>query len=153
MRRMTPFLWFEGRVGEAIALYTSVFPESKVVSTMPGPEGSVMSATFELDGQQFIAYGGGTHLKLTPAASIMVVCETQEEIDRIWNGLTKDGTESECGWLIDPFGLSWQVIPSLLPKLTGDPDREKAGRAIQAMFKMKKIDIATLERAFAGRGP
>jgi predicted 3-demethylubiquinone-9 3-methyltransferase (glyoxalase superfamily) len=96
-----------------------------------------MSATFELDG-------------LTPAASMMVVCETQEEIDRIWNGLAQDGTESECGWLIDPFGLSWQVIPSLLPKLTGDPDREKAGRAIQAMFKMKKIDIATLERAFAG---
>ena len=150
MRRMTPFLWFEGRVGEAMELYTSVFPESKVVSTMPGPDGSVMSATFELDGQQFIAYGGGPHLKLTPAVSMMVVCETQEEIDRIWNGLTKNGIESQCGWLIDPFGLSWQVIPSVLPRLTGDPDREKAGRAIQAMFRMKKLDIAGLERAFAG---
>ena len=152
MRRMTPFLWFEGNVAEAMELYTSVFPESRVVSTMPGPGGSVMSATFELDGQQFIAYGGGPHLKLTPAISMMVVCETQEEIDRIWDALTKNGTESQCGWLIDPFGLSWQVIPSVLPKLTGDPDRVKAGRAIQAMLKMQKLDIAALERAFAGGG-
>src|SRR5688500_11400987 len=152
MRRMTPFLWFEGNVAEAMALYTSVFPDSRVVSTMPGPGGSVMSATFELDGQQFIAYGGGPHLKLTPAVSMMVVCETQEEIDRIWDSLTKNGTESQGGWLIDPFGLSWQVIPSVLPKLTGDPDREKAGRAIQAMLKMRKLDIAELERAFAGGG-
>ena len=150
MRRMTPFLWFEGRVGEAMELYTSVFPESKVVSTMPGPDGSVMSATFELDGQQFIAYGGGPHLKLTPAVSMFVSCETQADVDRIWARLTEGGQESQCGWLIDRFGLSWQVIPTVLPKLLGDPDRVKAGRAVQAMLKMKKIDIAELERAFAG---
>ena len=150
MRRMTPFLWFEGRVAEAMALYTSVFPESKVVSTMPGPDGSVMSATFELDGNQFIAYGGGPHLQLTPAASICVNCETQAEIDRIWVKLTEGGTESQCGWLVDRFGLSWQVIPSTLPALMGDPDREKVARTLKAMLQMKKFDIAALERAHAG---
>ena len=150
MPRLTPFLWYEGNVAEAMALYTSVFPASKVVSTMPGPDGSVMSATFELDGQQFIAYAGGPHLKLTPAVSMFVSCETQAEVDRIWAQLTEGGEESQCGWLIDRFGLSWQVIPTVLPKLLGDPDRVKAGRAVQAMIKMKKIDIAELERAFAG---
>lgn len=150
MRKMTPFLWYQGNVGEAMDLYCSVFPAAKVVSTMPGPDGSVMSATFELDGNQFIAYGGGPHLKLNPAVSICVNCETQEEIDRIWARLTEGGQESQCGWLVDRFGLSWQIIPSILPKLMGDPDREKAGRTLQAMLQMKKFDIGALERAHAG---
>ncbi len=150
MRKMTPFLWFHGKVGEAMELYCSVFPAAKVASTMPGPDGSVMSATFELDGNQFIAYGGGPHLTLNPAVSICVNCETQEEIDRIWARLTEGGQESQCGWLVDRFGLSWQVIPSILPALMGDPDREKVGRTLKAMLQMKKFDIAALERAHAG---
>jgi predicted 3-demethylubiquinone-9 3-methyltransferase (glyoxalase superfamily) len=150
MQKMTPFLWYDGNVAEAMELYRSVFPGSKVLSTMPGPNGSLMSATFELDGQRFIAFDGGSHLKLTPAVSMYVNCETQAEVDELWAKLTDGGAESQCGWLVDRFGLSWQIIPSILPKLLGDPDREKAGRAMNAMLKMKKIDIAALERAAAG---
>jgi len=147
MQQMTPFLWYDGKVAEAMELYRSVFPGSKVLSTMPGPNGSLMSATFELDGQRFIAFNGGPHLKLTPAVSMYVNCETQEEVDELWAKLSEGGAESQCGWLVDRFGLSWQIIPSILPKLLGDPDRAKAGRAMEAMLKMKKIDIAALERA------
>lgn len=150
MQKMTPFLWFDGNVAEAMNLYRSVFPGSKVLSTMPGSDGSLMSATFELDGQRFIAFNGGPHLKLTPAVSMYVNCETQAEVDDLWEKLTEGGAESQCGWLVDRFGLSWQIIPSILPKLLGDPDREKAGRARNAMLKMKKIDIAALERAATG---
>jgi predicted 3-demethylubiquinone-9 3-methyltransferase (glyoxalase superfamily) len=150
MQKMTPFLWYDGDVAEAMELYRSVFPGSKVLSTMPGPNGSLMSATFELDGQRFIAFDGGSHLKLTPAVSMYVNCETQAEVDELWAKLTDGGAESQCGWLVDRFGLSWQIIPSILPRLLGDPDREKAGRAMNAMLKMKKIDIAALERAAAG---
>jgi predicted 3-demethylubiquinone-9 3-methyltransferase (glyoxalase superfamily) len=106
-----------------------------------------MGATFELDGQRFIAFNGGPHLKLTPAVSMYVNCETQGEVDQLWAKLTDGGAESQCGWLVDRFGLSWQIIPSILPKLLSDPDREKAGRATNAMLNMKKIDIAALERA------
>jgi len=150
MRKMTPFLWFEGSVGDAMDLYCSVFPSARVVSAMPGPDGKVMSATFELDGNQFIAYGGGPHLQLTPAVSICINCESQAEIDRIWGKLAEGGTESQCGWLVDRFGLSWQVIPAILPTLMGDADREKAGRTLKAMLQMKKFDIAALQRAHAG---
>jgi predicted 3-demethylubiquinone-9 3-methyltransferase (glyoxalase superfamily) len=152
MRKMTPFLWYDGNVAEAMELYRSVFPGSRVLSTIPGPNGSLMSATFELDGQRFIAFNGGPRLKLTPAVSMYVNCETQAEVDELWQKLTEGGAESQCGWLVDRFGLSWQIIPSILPKLLGDPDREKAGRAMNAMLKMKKIDIAALERAAAGEG-
>jgi len=150
VQKMTPFLWYDGNVAEAMELYRSVFPESKVLNTMPGPNGSLMSATFELDGQRFIAFNGGPGLKLTPAVSMYVNCETQAEVDELWAKLTEGGAESQCGWLVDRFGLSWQIIPSILPKLLGDPDREKAGRAMNAMLEMKKIDIAALERAAAG---
>ena len=149
MAKMTPFLWYEGNVAEAMDFYRSVFPESKVVGTMPGPGGTLMGATFELDGQRFIAFAGGPHLKLTPAVSIYVNCESQAEVDELWARLTDGGSESQCGWLVDRFGLSWQIIPSILPKLLSDPDREKAGRAMSAMLTMKKIDIAALERAAA----
>lgn len=150
MQKLTPFLWYDGNVAEAMEFYRSVFPGSKVLDTMPGPNGSLMGATFELDGQRFIAFNGGPHLKLTPAVSMYVNCETQAEVDELWAKLTDGGAESECGWLVDRFGLSWQIIPSILPKLLGDPDREKATRAMNAMLQMKKIDIAALERAAAG---
>ena len=149
MGRMTPFLWYEGNVAEAMDFYRSVFPESKVVGTMPGPNGTLMGATFELDGQRFIAFAGGPHLQLTPAVSMYINCESQAEVDELWDKLTDGGSESQCGWLVDRFGLSWQIIPSILPKLLSDPDREKAGRAMNAMLTMKKIDIAALERAAA----
>lgn len=149
MQKITPFLWYDGTVEEALNLYRSVFPNSRVVNTSSGPGGRIMSATFELEGQQFIAFDGGPHLKFTPAVSMYVNCETQAEVDELWEKLSEGGTESECGWLQDRFGLSWQIIPSILPRLLGDPDRAKAGRAMNAMLQMKKIDIATLERAAA----
>src|SRR5690554_3759827 len=149
MRKITPFLWYDGTVEQAVELYTSVFPNSQVSNTSRGPDGRMMSATFELEGQSFIAFDGGPEPKFSPAISMYVHCETQAEVDEIWAKLTDGGTEGDCGWLQDRFGLSWQVIPSVLPKLLGDPDREKAGRAMQAMLGMKKINIAGLERAFA----
>ena len=150
MRKLTPFLWFDGRIAEAMEFYQSVFPGSKVLDRMPGPNGTLMGATFELEGQRFVAFNGGPQLKLTPAVSMYVNCETQREVDELWAKLTDGGAESQCGWLVDRFGLSWQIIPSILPRLLSDPDREKAGRATNAMLKMKKIDIAALERAAAG---
>jgi predicted 3-demethylubiquinone-9 3-methyltransferase (glyoxalase superfamily) len=149
MHKITPFLWYNGRLDEAIALYTSVFRNSKVLSTSPGPGGSLMSATLEIEGQQLIIFNGGPAHKLSPAASLFVNCETQEEVDRLWAKLSEGGSESRCGWLEDRFGLSWQIIPSILPKLLQDSDREKAGRAMNAMLAMAKIDIAALERAAA----
>jgi predicted 3-demethylubiquinone-9 3-methyltransferase (glyoxalase superfamily) len=150
MNKMTPFLWYDGNVAEAMELYSSVFPSSKVLDTRSGPDGSLMGATFELDGQRFIAFNGGPKLKLTPAVSMYINCETQAEVDELWAKLTEGGAESKCGWLVDRFGLSWQIIPSILPELLGDPDREKAGRAMQAMLTMRKIDIAALKQAAAG---
>lgn len=151
MQKITPFLWYDGNIAEVMEFYRSVFPGGKVVDTMPGPGGSLMGATFELDGQRFMAFNGGPHYKLTPAVSMYVNCETQAEVDALWAKLTDGGAESECGWLVDRFGLSWQIIPSILPRLLSDPDREKADRAMKAMFGMKKIDIAALERAANGR--
>ena len=150
MPKITPFLWFNGNIAEALELYRSVFPKSKVLNSTPGPGGKLMSATFEIEGQQFIAFDGGPAHSFTPAFSIYVNCESQAEVDELWGMLTEGGAESQCGWLQDRFGLSWQIIPSVLPRLMGDPDRAKAGRALNAMLQMKKIDIATLERAAAG---
>jgi predicted 3-demethylubiquinone-9 3-methyltransferase (glyoxalase superfamily) len=151
MHTITPFLWFDGNVDEAMKLYSSVFPGGKVLNTSPGPGGKLMVATFELEGQRFMAFDGGPHYKLTPAVSMFVSCETQAEVDDLWGKLLAGGgAESQCGWLQDRFGLSWQIIPSILPRLLGDPDRAKAERAMKAMLQMKKIDIAALERAAAG---
>jgi predicted 3-demethylubiquinone-9 3-methyltransferase (glyoxalase superfamily) len=133
-------------------LYCSVFPAAKVVGTMPGPNGSLMGATFELDSQRFTAFNSGADQKLTSAVSMYVNCETQAEVDELLAKLTDGGEESRCGWLIDRFGLSWQIIPSFLPALPRDPDREKAGRVMNAMLAMKKIDIAALDRAAAEEG-
>lgn len=150
MQKITPFLWYDGVVEEAMNLYRSVFPKSKVLNTSRGPDGKLMSATFELEGQQLIAFNGGPQVKFTPAVSMYVHCETQAEVDELWAKLSEGGTESRCGWLQDRFGLSWQIIPSILPKLLGDADRTKAGRAMNAMLQMQRIDVAALERAFAG---
>ena len=150
MNKITPFLWYNGTVEEALKLYRSVFPKSKVLNTSPGPNGKMMSATFELEGQQFIAFDGGPQHAFNPAVSMYVNCESQAEVDELWARLSEGGHEDQCGWLQDRFGLSWQIIPSILPKLLGDADRTKAGRAVNAMLQMKKIDIAALQRAFDG---
>lgn len=150
MQKITPFLWFDGNAEEAMQFYVSIFKNSRIVSTMAGPDGKVMTGTFQLEGQQFMALNGGPHFKFTEAISLFVNCETQAEVDELWNKLTAGGAESQCGWLKDKFGLSWQIIPSALGRLLGDKDRAKAGRAMQAMLQMKKIDVAKLQQAFDG---
>lgn len=150
MQKITPFLWFNGDVREAVDHYTAIFPNASVLSTTPGPDETLMGATLEIEGQQLIAFNGGPAHRFTPAISLYVNCETQEEVDDLWAKLSDGGAESRCGWLEDRFGLSWQIIPSILPKLLQDEDREKAGRAMNAMLQMRKIDITALERAAAG---
>ena len=146
MQKITPFLWFNGKAEEAAEYYVSIFKNSKIVSVM-GPKGQAMSVTFELEGQQFHALNGGPQFSFTPAISLFVSCESQAEVDGLWKKLTAGGSEEPCGWLRDKYGLSWQIIPSILGKLLGDQDREKANRAMQAMLQMKKIDIAKLKQA------
>lgn len=151
MQKITPFLWFNDNAEEAANFYTSIFKNSKVTSTMPGPGGTVMGVSFILDGQEFQALNGGPMFKFTEAISMFVRCETQEEIDFFWNKLTVDGgQESRCGWLKDKFGLSWQIVPPVLGQLLSDKDGAKAGRAMQAMLKMNKIIIADLLNAAEG---
>ncbi len=157
MQKITPFLWFDNNAEEAMKFYTSVFRNSKIgiVSRYPegspGPAGSVMTGTLQLEGLDFIVLNGGPLFKFTEAISFVVNCETQEEVDEYWKKLTADGgQEVQCGWLKDKFGLSWQIVPTILPKLMGDGDRDKATRVMQAMLKMKKMDIAALKRAYAG---
>jgi predicted 3-demethylubiquinone-9 3-methyltransferase (glyoxalase superfamily) len=151
MQKITPFLWFDGNCEEAMNFYISIFKNAKVLSTMPGPDGTLMGASFQLEGQEFKALNGGPQYEFTEAISLFVNCETQAEVDELWNKLTAGGAESQCGWLKDKFGLSWQIIPSALGRLLGDKDRAKAGRAMQAMLQMRKIDIAKLQQAFDGK--
>jgi len=158
MQKITTFLWFDNNAEEAINLYTSVFKNSKIKEISrygdagPGPKGSVMTATFQLEGQDFIALNGGPHFKFTEAISLVVNCETQQEVDDLWNKLTANGgAESQCGWLKDKFGLSWQITPTILSKLMGDKDAAKAQRVMMAMLKMKKIDIKALQDAYDGK--
>jgi predicted 3-demethylubiquinone-9 3-methyltransferase (glyoxalase superfamily) len=153
-QKITPMLWFDDKAEEAVNFYTSLFPNSKILSIArygevgPGPEGSVMTASFRLAGQEFVALNGGPHFKFTEAISLVINCDTQEEVDRYWEKLTADGgEESQCGWLKDKYGLSWQVTPRILIQLVQDPDKEKAGRVFQAMMKMKKIEIPKLLEA------
>jgi predicted 3-demethylubiquinone-9 3-methyltransferase (glyoxalase superfamily) len=156
MSTITPFLWFDNQAEEAARFYTSVFPNSKLGTISrygeagPGTPGSVMTVDFELDGEQFTALNGGPEFTFTEAISFQVSCETQDEVDRYWSTLSEGGEEGPCGWLKDRFGLSWQIVPTALPQLLGDPDREKAQRAMAAMLKMGKLDIAELERAAEG---
>jgi predicted 3-demethylubiquinone-9 3-methyltransferase (glyoxalase superfamily) len=156
MQKITPFLWFDNQAEEAMNFYTSIFKNAKIGSVSrygeagPGPKGSVMTASFELDGLKFTALNGGPHFKFTEAISLYVNCESQEEVDYFWGKLSEGGQIQQCGWLKDKFGLSWQIIPSALSKLMGDPDRAKANRVMQAMLQMKKIDIAKLQQAYEG---
>jgi predicted 3-demethylubiquinone-9 3-methyltransferase (glyoxalase superfamily) len=151
MQKITPFLWFNGNAEEAMEFYVSIFRNSKVLSVM-GPKGQAVSVSFQLEGQEFHALNGGPQFSFTPAISLFVSCETQAEVDELWVKLTAGGgSEEQCGWLRDKFGLSWQIIPTILGKLLQDKDREKANRAMQAMLQMKKIDIAKLKQA-AGQG-
>jgi predicted 3-demethylubiquinone-9 3-methyltransferase (glyoxalase superfamily) len=152
-KRVTTFLTFDGRAEEAVAFYTSVFDNSRIVSSSrygvagPGPEGSLLAATFELDGQEFVALNGGSSFTFSQGISLLVDCETQEEVDRYWASLTEGGEPGPCGWLTDKFGVSWQVVPRVLGELLGDENREQANRVLEAMLQMGKIEIAELERA------
>jgi predicted 3-demethylubiquinone-9 3-methyltransferase (glyoxalase superfamily) len=154
MQKITPFLWFDGKAEEAMNFYVSVFKNSKVVRVSrygeagPGPKGTVMSATFELDGQQFYALNGGPQFTFTPAISLFVNCETQQEVDELWDKLSEGGKKERCGWLKDKYGLSWQIIASALGKLLGDKDPAKANRVMMAMLQMDKIDIQRLQQAY-----
>lgn len=154
---VTPFLWFDTQAEEAASLYTSLFPDSRITHVSryseggPGPAGSAMTVGFELCGQPVTALNGGPTYRLTEAFSFFVNCDSQAEVDRLWDALLADGgTPSQCGWLKDRFGLSWQIIPTRMMELMGDPDPERAGRVVQAMLQMVKIDLATLEAAYAG---
>jgi predicted 3-demethylubiquinone-9 3-methyltransferase (glyoxalase superfamily) len=155
MNKITPFLWFDKEAEEAMNYYVSIFKNSKAGQITrygeagPGEKGSVMIANFELDGQEFIALNAGPHFKFNEAISFFVSCETQEEVDYYWNKLTADGgEESQCGWLKDKFGLSWQIIPKILMEMHRDKDPKKAARVMQAMLQMRKIDIQALQKAY-----
>ena len=154
MQKIKPFLWFDNQAEEAANFYVSIFKNSKILSVArygdagPGPKGSVMTVSFELDGQEFVGLNGGPHFKFTEAISFTVICKTQEEVDDFWKKLTEGGQEVECGWLKDKYGLCWQITPAILPEMLSDPDPQKARRVMQAMMTMKKIDIAALRGAY-----
>jgi predicted 3-demethylubiquinone-9 3-methyltransferase (glyoxalase superfamily) len=148
MKKITPFLWFDDQAEEAMNFYVSIFKNSKVLSVSPGPNGKAFTVTFELEGQEFTALNGGPLFKFTEAISLFVNCETQAEVDELWKKLSAGGEESQCGWLKDRYGLSWQIVPTVLGELLGDPDPVKSQRVMQAMLQMKKIDIAGLKRAY-----
>lgn len=143
-RKVRPFLWFNDKAQEAATFYVSIFPNSKIVSS-----GDNM-ATFELDGEQIIAFNGGPHFTFTPAISLFVDCQTQEEVDELWEKLSEGGEKGRCGWVTDKYGLSWQIVPSILGDLLEDEDPEKSQRVMNAMLGMTKLDIAELKRAYAG---
>lgn len=149
-QKITPFLWFDDDAEEAINFYISIFKSSKLVSLSRNGD-KVMGATFELEGQRFMALNGGPHFSFTPAISLFVDCESQAEVDELWKRLTADGgEESRCGWLKDKYGLSWQIIPKALGRLLQDKDSAKASRVMRAMLNMSKIELKELERAYAG---
>lgn len=154
MQKITPFLWFDNNAEEALQFYTSIFKDSKVLNVSrygdagPGPKGALMSATFQLDGQEFIALNGGPLFTFTEAVSFFVKCETQPEIDEMWEKLSKGGQKSRCGWLKDQFGLSWQIVPPVLGQLLNDPNPVKSQRVMQAMLQMDKLDIKKLQEAY-----
>ena len=162
MQKITPFLWFDNQAEDAAHFYVSIFKNSRIgsvahydeeVAKAAGrPKGSVMTVAFELDGQEFTALNGGPVFKFTEAISFVVNCDTQQEVDHFWEKLSAGGQEVQCGWLKDRFGVSWQVVPTVLVEMLQDKDREKSKRAMAAMLKMKKIDIQALKKAYEGRG-
>src|ERR1700674_4229103 len=153
MQKITPFLWFDGNAEEAMNFYVSLFKNSKVKGvtrygeTGPGPKGSVMTASFELDGQEFVALNRGPKFKFTEAISFVINCKTQEEVDNFWDKLSEGGEIQGCGWVKDKYGLSWQVVPTILPELIQSKDPAKSNRVFNAMLKMNKLDIKTLQEA------
>jgi len=156
MKRITPCLWFDGNAEEAANFYVSIFKNARITEISrygdagPLPKGTVLTVAFELDGQPFTALNGGPQYKFTEAVSFQIYCDTQEEVDHYWDKLVAGGSEQPCGWLKDKFGLSWQVVPNRLIELIQSPDAAKSQRVMEAMFKMKKIDIATIEAAARG---
>jgi len=158
MKRITPFLWFDGQAEQAANFYVSLFPDSRITATTrygdagPGPKGQVMTIAFEIGGQPFTALNGGPQFKFNESVSFVIQCENQAEIDKYWSKLIEGGGKpSQCGWLKDRWGLSWQIVPEVLPKLLQDKDAEKAQRVMHAMLQMTKIEIAGLEGAYAQR--
>ena len=157
-QKITPFLWFDNQAEEAMNFYVSIFENSRILNLTrygdagPGPKGSVMTGTFQLAGQEFMALNGGPHFKFTEAISLFVRCETQQEVDHYWNELSKGGNEKaqQCGWLKDKYGVSWQIVPRVLIEMINDPDSEKSQRVMQALLQMKKIDIEKLKYAYTG---
>ena len=156
MQKITPFLWFDGKAEEAANFYVSIFKNSKVGSIArygdvgPAPKGSVMTVAFQLDGQEFVGLNGGPHFKFTEAVSFLVNCETHGEVDEFWEKLSAGGQKSRCGWLKDKYGLSWQIVPTVPPKLVQDKDPAKSGRVMAVMMQMDKIDIKKLQQAYDG---
>ena len=156
MQKITPFLWFNTEAEEAMNFYTSIFKNSKIKGISrygeagPGTPGSVMTATFELEGMDFTALNGGPEFKFNESISFLVDCKSQEEVDYFWTRLTEGGEEGPCGWLKDKFGVSWQIVPTALGEMLGDPDPEKSKRVMEAMLKMKKIEIPLLKQAYEG---
>jgi len=157
MQKITPFLWFDNNAEEAVNHYLSIFKNSKIVTVArygdagPGPKGSVMTIAFQLEGQDFIALNGGPMFKFTEALSLFVDCKTQKEVDDLWEKLSSAGQPGQCGWLKDKFGLSWQIVPTVLIKMLQDKDAEKSKRVMKAMLQMQKIDIAALKHAYEQR--
>ena len=158
MQKITPFLWFDNQAEKAMNFYTSIFKNSKLGKVSrygdagPGKKGSVMSATFQLEGQEFMALNGGPHFRFTPAISFFVNCETQAEVDALWEKLSDGGEIQQCGWLKDKFGVSWQIIPSALGRMLGDKDAKKSQSVMKAMLQMTKIDVNGLQRAYEQAG-
>jgi predicted 3-demethylubiquinone-9 3-methyltransferase (glyoxalase superfamily) len=154
MQKITPFLWFDGDAEEAVNFYTSIFKNSKTVSITrygeegPGPKGTLMSATFQLDGQEFMALNGGPQFTFSPAISFFVNCTNQEEVDALWEKLSEGGEKQRCGWLKDKYGVSWQIIPSVLGEMLQSKDAEKSKKVMEAMLKMNKIEVKTLKQAY-----
>ena len=157
MQKITPFLWFDNNAEEAMNFYVSIFKDAKILTVTrygeagPGPAGTVMTAEFQLFGQEYVALNGGPRFKFTEAISFVVNCESQEEVDNYWEKLSEGGEKSRCGWLKDKFGLWWQVVPTILAELMSDPDAQKSQRVMQAMLQMDKIEIEPLKRAHAGQ--
>ena len=157
MQKITPFLWFDDKAEEATRFYVSIFNNSRIGSIRrygdagPGAKGTVMTTTFQLEGQEFMALNGGPQFSFTEAISFFVSCQSQEEVDRLWQKLSEGGEKSQCGWLKDKFGVSWQIIPTALGEMLADKDPEKSARVMKAMLQMQKIDIQRLKRAYEGK--
>jgi predicted 3-demethylubiquinone-9 3-methyltransferase (glyoxalase superfamily) len=148
-QKITPCLWFDGKAEEAAAYYVSIFPDSAITGTTPGPGGAALLVEFRLAGTQFLALNGGPHFQFNEAISLSIDCQSQAEVDELWEKLTAGGAPSQCGWLKDRYGVSWQVVPSMLPRLLADP--EKAGRVMPVLMGMTKLDIAALQAAADGQ--